>query len=79
VCAGVWYLRVKEPNRPRPFKTPFVPPFPILGILSCVYLMTGPAADSADLVRTHALTHSRTLLHVHPVQRRVYGVAVEDA
>ncbi|HEY0038141.1 MAG TPA: amino acid permease [Longimicrobium sp.] len=41
VCAGVWYLRVKEPNRPRPFKTPFVPLFPILGILSCVYLMTG--------------------------------------
>ena len=41
VCAGVWYLRVKEPNRVRPFRTPLVPLFPILGILSCVYLMTG--------------------------------------
>jgi APA family basic amino acid/polyamine antiporter len=41
VCGGVWYLRVKEPNRPRPFKTPFVPLFPILGIASCLYLMTG--------------------------------------
>ena len=40
VCAGVWYLRVKEPNRPRPFRTPFVPLVPILGILVCGYLMS---------------------------------------
>ena len=41
VCAGVWYLRVKEPNRPRPFRTPLVPLVPILGILVCVYMMSG--------------------------------------
>ncbi len=40
VCAGVWWLRVKEPNRPRPFRTPFVPLVPILGILVCVFLMS---------------------------------------
>ena len=40
VCAGVWYLRVKEPDRPRPFKTPFVPLVPILGILVCLFLMS---------------------------------------
>jgi APA family basic amino acid/polyamine antiporter len=40
VCAGVWYLRVKEPNRPRPFKTPLVPLVPILGIVSCLFLMS---------------------------------------
>ncbi|MFN2433049.1 MAG: amino acid permease, partial [Gemmatimonadota bacterium] len=35
VCAGVWYLRVKEPDRERPFRTPLVPLVPILGILVC--------------------------------------------
>ena len=39
VCAGVWYLRVKEPNRERPFRTPWVPLVPILGILVCVTMM----------------------------------------
>lgn len=41
VCGGVWYLRVKEPNRPRPFRTPMVPLVPILGILVCGYMMYG--------------------------------------
>ncbi len=40
VCAGVWVLRVRHPQMERPFKTPFVPLVPILGILSAVYLMT---------------------------------------
>jgi APA family basic amino acid/polyamine antiporter len=44
VCAGVWVLRVRHPNLKRPFKTPFVPLVPILGILSAVYLMTQLAA-----------------------------------
>jgi APA family basic amino acid/polyamine antiporter len=39
VCAGVMILRSRDPNRPRPFRTPFVPVVPILGILICVYLM----------------------------------------
>jgi APA family basic amino acid/polyamine antiporter len=38
VCLGVIVLRIKEPNRPRPFKTPFSPYIPILGIISCMYL-----------------------------------------
>ena len=33
VCAGVWVMRVKNPNVPRPFKTPLVPLVPILGIV----------------------------------------------
>jgi len=40
VCGGVWYLRVKEPDRPRPFRTPLVPLVPILGIVVCVFLMS---------------------------------------
>jgi APA family basic amino acid/polyamine antiporter len=33
VCAGVWVMRIKDPNRPRPFKTPLVPLVPVLGIV----------------------------------------------
>jgi APA family basic amino acid/polyamine antiporter len=39
VCAGVWIMRVRHPDLPRPFRTPFVPAVPILGILSALYLM----------------------------------------
>lgn len=41
VCAGIIILRYKEPNLKRPFKTPFVPLVPILGIISCLYLAQG--------------------------------------
>ena len=35
VCVGIMILRKKDPDRPRPFRAPFVPLFPILGILVC--------------------------------------------
>jgi basic amino acid/polyamine antiporter, APA family len=41
VCIGIWILRRREPNRPRAFKTPWVPVVPILGVIACVYLMLG--------------------------------------
>ncbi len=41
VCLGVIILRVKEPHRPRAFKVPLNPLFPLLGVASCVFLMTG--------------------------------------
>jgi APA family basic amino acid/polyamine antiporter len=40
VCAGVWVLRVRQPNIVRPFKTPFVPLVPILGIVTAVFVMS---------------------------------------
>jgi APA family basic amino acid/polyamine antiporter len=40
VCAGVWVLRVRQPDLERPFKTPFVPLVPLLGIVTAVYLMS---------------------------------------
>jgi APA family basic amino acid/polyamine antiporter len=46
VCAGVLVLRYTEPDRPRPFRTPFVPFVPILGILACFYLMYGLPVDT---------------------------------
>ena len=41
VAIGVLVLRHLEPDRPRPFRTPFVPVVPILAILSCMWLMLG--------------------------------------
>jgi APA family basic amino acid/polyamine antiporter len=46
VCAGVWYLRVKEPARERPFRVPLVPLVPILGIVSCFGMMAGLPLDT---------------------------------
>jgi APA family basic amino acid/polyamine antiporter len=39
VCAGVLILRRRDPDRPRPFRTPLVPYVPLAGIVICVYLM----------------------------------------
>lgn len=41
VCVGVIILRYRDPDRPRSFRTPLVPWIPIMGILSCGYLMLG--------------------------------------
>jgi basic amino acid/polyamine antiporter, APA family len=46
VCAGVLVLRYTHPELPRPFKTPGVPFIPVLGILSCAYLMSGLPRDT---------------------------------
>lgn len=40
VCAGVTVLRYTQPDLPRPFRTPLSPFIPVLGIISCGYLMT---------------------------------------
>jgi len=39
VCLGVNVLRRVAPDLPRPFRVPFVPVFPILGVILCVVLM----------------------------------------
>jgi basic amino acid/polyamine antiporter, APA family len=46
VCLGVWILRRKRPDLDRPFRTPFVPLVPILGVLSCLGLMATLPADT---------------------------------
>jgi APA family basic amino acid/polyamine antiporter len=40
VCLSVIYLRRAAPELPRGFKVPLYPVLPLLGILSCVYLIT---------------------------------------
>ncbi len=42
VCISVMYLRRAHPDLARPFKVPFYPWTPILGIFFCVVLMMGP-------------------------------------
>ena len=39
VCIAVIWLRTTRPNLPRGFKVPLYPVVPIVGVLSCVYLM----------------------------------------
>jgi APA family basic amino acid/polyamine antiporter len=41
VCGAVWLMRIKEPNRPRVFKTPFLPLVATLGMLSNLAMMFG--------------------------------------
>ena len=41
VCIGILILRKRDPSRERCFKTPLVPFVPVLGIVSCLYLMLG--------------------------------------
>ena len=46
VCAAVLVMRFVNPQAPRPFRCPFVPIVPILGIFSCLVLMLSlPAAN----------------------------------
>jgi APA family basic amino acid/polyamine antiporter len=40
VCSGILVLRIREPNLPRPFKTPFVWFVAPMGALSAAYLMS---------------------------------------
>lgn len=49
ICFSVIYLRVKEKDLPRPFKVPFYPLTPILGMLACGYLMWGLRATFPKL------------------------------
>ena len=39
VSIGVWVMRVKMPDLPRAFKTPLVPLVPILGVVTCLFMM----------------------------------------
>jgi basic amino acid/polyamine antiporter, APA family len=40
VCFGIIILRIKEPLKHRTFKVPLNPVIPLLGVASCIFLMT---------------------------------------
>jgi len=46
VCIGIWVMRKKMPELPRAFKTPLVPLVPILGIVTCLFMMIFLPADT---------------------------------
>lgn len=46
VCGGVLVLRYTQPQIDRPFRVPFVPVVPILGILVCLSMMLSLSVDS---------------------------------
>ena len=46
VSIGVWVLRRKDPEAPRPFRVPWVPLIPLLSVASCLGLMLGLPVDT---------------------------------
>jgi len=46
VCIGILVMRKTMPNVPRAFKTPFVPFVPVLGIITCLFMMVFLPADT---------------------------------
>ncbi|TFG51570.1 MAG: amino acid permease [Gemmatimonadales bacterium] len=46
VCAGILVLRRTQPDLVRPFRTPWVPFVPVMGILICGYMMYGLPFDT---------------------------------
>lgn len=50
VCAGVIILRRSRPDLARPFRTPWSPVVPLLGVASCAYLMSYLPGDTWRLL-----------------------------
>ncbi|MGC1783106.1 MAG: amino acid permease [Acidobacteriaceae bacterium] len=50
VSAGVWILRRRMPDLPRPFRTPWVPVVPFLGIVTALYLIWSLPALTKEVV-----------------------------
>jgi APA family basic amino acid/polyamine antiporter len=46
VCLGILILRKQQPDAERPFRTPFVPLIPILGIITCLVMMFSLPLDT---------------------------------
>ena len=65
VCCGVVILRRKDPMRPRPFRVPFVPVFPLLGVFLC--FASDAQSSNRNLVAFLRLADHR-LGNLFPVQ-----------
>ncbi len=66
VCVAVIILRHTDPNRKRPFKVPFSPWFPLLGIVSCGGLMVYYTYKSLEnAVKDNALLSSTPVLFLY--------------
>jgi APA family basic amino acid/polyamine antiporter len=81
VCAGVIVMRRTDPDLPRPYRTPWVPFVPILGIVVCFSFMA--VLDQATWIRliiwlviglTVYFSWSRH--HSHLAQRAIEQIAI---
>lgn len=79
VTSGVWVLRSIDPQRPRPFRTPWVPMVPVIAIAACLYLMTQLPLVTwmrfaiwlmVGLVLYFLYGHRRSLLHARQSQNK---------
>jgi APA family basic amino acid/polyamine antiporter len=46
ICFAVFWLYLKQPNMPRPFRTPFTPFVSLLGVVICVFLAISAGFDT---------------------------------
>ncbi len=68
VCAAVLIMRKKYPDAERPFRCPWVPFVPVLGVLSCLMLMFSlPVGELVAALRlaAHRLRHLLRLRKKH--------------
>jgi len=81
VCIGVLVLRYIDPERPRPFRVPFVWPVTLLGTFACLYTMWGLPrtawerfgiwlAIGAVIYIAYGYRHSRLRRGVAAIERR---------
>jgi APA family basic amino acid/polyamine antiporter len=73
VSAGVWIMRVKNPEFVRPFKTPLVPLVPLLGILVCAGMIVALDIETLKVAMYWMVLglliyfgYSRKHSHLHP-------------
>lgn len=64
VCIGIHVLRKSNATAERPFKTPFVPLVPILGIIVCVLMMLSLPLVSWERLGFWMLIGGYSLLYV---------------
>jgi APA family basic amino acid/polyamine antiporter len=84
VCAGVWILRRRRPDLARPFKTPWVPLVPLLGIVVSGLMMASLPLDTwlrliiwleigIFIYFSYGESHSRVQSRLPPVTRAKDG------
>ena len=78
VSLGVIVLRRTQPERPRGFKVPFVPWFPIISVVLCVGLMSGLTGDHLDALFRLAGHRAGDLLQLQPPPQRVCKVGLSN-
>ena len=77
VCIGVMVLRRTRPELPRPFRTPWVPLVPILGIIVCMAMMV--SLDRATWIRLIVWLIIGYAVYFGYSRRRSSGVVAQPA